>query len=96
MSDTGLTVPGMTEPSRRYDVTITVDQDGGHHPDPRPVRRGGPAGGMGQIGQHRQRAHGRADRQRRHRPSRRSARGRRRRAGRRVRRAQASGCVIHR
>lgn len=34
MSDTGLTVPGMTEPPRRYDVTITVDQDGGHHPDP--------------------------------------------------------------
>src|SRR5690349_2337551 len=27
MSDTGLTVPGMIEPSRRYDVTITVDQD---------------------------------------------------------------------
>ena len=24
----------MTEPPRRYDVTITVDQDGGHHPDP--------------------------------------------------------------
>jgi hypothetical protein len=34
MSDTGLTVPGMTEPPRRYDVTITVDQDGGHHPNP--------------------------------------------------------------
>ena len=26
MSDIGLTVPGMTEPPRRYDVTITVDQ----------------------------------------------------------------------
>ncbi len=24
----------MTEPPRRYDVTITVDQDGGHHPHP--------------------------------------------------------------
>ena len=24
----------MTEPPRRYDVTITVDQDGGHHPEP--------------------------------------------------------------
>jgi hypothetical protein len=24
----------MTEPPRRYDVTITVDQDGGHHPNP--------------------------------------------------------------
>ena len=34
MSDTGLTVPGMTEPPRRYDVTITVDRDGGHLPDP--------------------------------------------------------------
>ena len=34
MSDTGLTVPGMTELSRRYDVTITVDRDGGDHPDP--------------------------------------------------------------
>jgi hypothetical protein len=34
MSDTGLTVPGMTERPRRYDVTITVDQDGGHRPNP--------------------------------------------------------------
>ena len=34
MSYTGLTVPGMTEPPRRYDVTITVDQDGGYHPNP--------------------------------------------------------------
>jgi hypothetical protein len=34
MSDTGLIVPGMTEPPRRYNVTITVDQDGGHHPNP--------------------------------------------------------------
>ena len=34
MSDTGLTVPGMTEPSRRYDVTITVDSDGRHHSNP--------------------------------------------------------------
>jgi hypothetical protein len=24
----------MTEPPRRYDVTVTVDQDGGHHPNP--------------------------------------------------------------
>ena len=32
MSDIRLTVPGMTGPPRRYDVTITVDQDGGHHP----------------------------------------------------------------
>jgi hypothetical protein len=36
MSDTGLTVPGMTEPPRRYDVTVTVtvDQDSDHHPNP--------------------------------------------------------------
>jgi hypothetical protein len=34
MSDTGLTVPGMTEPPRRHDVTITVDRDGGQLPDP--------------------------------------------------------------
>ena len=27
-------VPGMTEPPHRYDVTIIVDQDGGHHPNP--------------------------------------------------------------
>jgi hypothetical protein len=34
MSDTGFTVPGMTEPPRRYDVTITVDRGGGHPPNP--------------------------------------------------------------
>jgi hypothetical protein len=34
MSDTGLIVPGMTEPPRRYDITITVGRDGGHHPNP--------------------------------------------------------------
>ena len=34
MSDTGLTVPGMTDPPRRYDITITVDRDGGHLPNP--------------------------------------------------------------
>jgi hypothetical protein len=34
MSDSGLTVPGMTELPRRYDVTVTVDRDGGDHPDP--------------------------------------------------------------
>ena len=28
MPDTGLTVPSMTEPTHRYDVTITVDSDG--------------------------------------------------------------------
>ena len=34
MSDTGLTVPDMTEAPRRYDVTMTVDRDGGHPPNP--------------------------------------------------------------
>jgi hypothetical protein len=34
MSDTGLTVPGITEPPCRYDVTITVDRDDGAHPSP--------------------------------------------------------------
>ena len=34
MSDTGLTVPGMTELPRRYGGTITVDRDGGDHPNP--------------------------------------------------------------
>ena len=34
MSDTGFTLPGMTEPPRRYDVTITVDRGGGHPPNP--------------------------------------------------------------
>src|SRR5690242_11720841 len=34
MSDTGLTVPCITELPRRYDVTITVDRDGGDHPNP--------------------------------------------------------------
>jgi hypothetical protein len=34
MSDTGPTVPGMTGPPRRYDITITVDRDGGHLPGP--------------------------------------------------------------
>ncbi len=34
MSDIGLTVPGMTEPPRTYDITITVDRDGGHLPNP--------------------------------------------------------------
>ena len=33
MSDTGLTVPGMTE-LPRYDVTITVARDGGSSPNP--------------------------------------------------------------
>jgi hypothetical protein len=33
MSDTGFTVP-VIEPPRRYDVTVTVDRDGGHPPSP--------------------------------------------------------------
>jgi hypothetical protein len=34
MSYTGLTVPDITEPPRRFDVTITVDRDGDHLPSP--------------------------------------------------------------
>ena len=34
MSDTGLTVPGMTELPRRYAVTITVDRAVDNHPNP--------------------------------------------------------------
>jgi hypothetical protein len=34
MSDTGLTVPCMTELPRRCDVTVIVDKDGGGSPDP--------------------------------------------------------------
>ncbi len=34
MSDTGLIVLRMTELSRRYDVTVTVERDGGGHPNP--------------------------------------------------------------
>jgi hypothetical protein len=34
MSDTGLTLPGMIEPPRRCDVTVTVDRHGRHPPNP--------------------------------------------------------------
>ena len=34
MSDTGFTVSGMIEPVSGYDVTVTVDRDGGYLPDP--------------------------------------------------------------
>jgi hypothetical protein len=34
MSDIGLMVPGMDEPPRRYNVTITVARDDGRLPDP--------------------------------------------------------------
>ena len=34
MSDTGLTVPYMTDPPRRYNVTITVNSEGDHLMDP--------------------------------------------------------------
>ena len=56
MSDTGLTVPRMTELPRRYDVTITVNRDDGHLPGPGRVRRDGRAGGMRQGRQHHERA----------------------------------------
>ena len=34
MSDTGLTVPDMIEPPRRYDVTVTVDRNDSHPLNP--------------------------------------------------------------
>ena len=34
MSDSGLKVPVMTEPPRRYNVTITVEKDGDCLPNP--------------------------------------------------------------
>ena len=34
MSDTGLMVLRMNEPPIRYNVTVTVDRDGGRLPDP--------------------------------------------------------------
>ena len=34
MSDTGLMVPGMDEPPRRYNLTITMAREGGRLPDP--------------------------------------------------------------
>ena len=34
MSDTGLTVPGMVELPRRYDVTVTVDRKDSHPLNP--------------------------------------------------------------
>lgn len=64
MSDTGLTVPGMNEPPSRYDVTVTVDRDGGTFPGPGRVRRGSRQGRIEQERQRCERAHGRADHQR--------------------------------
>src|SRR6266496_6346357 len=34
MSGIGLMVPGMNEPPIRYDITVTVDREGGCLPDP--------------------------------------------------------------
>lgn len=34
MSDIGLIASVMIEPSRRYDITVTVDSDGGQPPNP--------------------------------------------------------------
>jgi hypothetical protein len=34
MSDARITVPCMTDLLRRYDVTITVDKEGGDYPNP--------------------------------------------------------------
>jgi hypothetical protein len=96
MSDTGLTVPGMTELPRRYDVTITVERDGGDHPNPAEfaaaAERAASARAASIVSAH---TASQPDHQYRHRPGRRPARGRSRRPGRRVRRAKASGRVVH-
>jgi hypothetical protein len=34
MSDAGLIVPGMHEPARQFDVTVTITRDGGYLPGP--------------------------------------------------------------
>jgi hypothetical protein len=95
MSDTGLTVPGMTEPPCRYDVTITVDQDGGHHPNPAEfavaAQQAALARAASIVSVHTAGQIVSIVKV----PSRRSARGRYRRPGRRVRRAKASGRAVH-
>ena len=96
MLDTGLTVPGMNEPPRRYDVTIIVDQDGGHHPNPAEfamaAQRAASASAASIVSAH---TAGQIVSIVTVLISRRSARGRSRRPGRRVRRAKASGRAVH-
>ena len=58
MSDSGLTVRCMTELARRYDITFTVDRDGGQLPD---LAAFVAAGSISQSSQHRDRAYGWAD-----------------------------------
>jgi len=73
MSDTGPTVPGMIELPRRYNVTVTVDRDGGHPPNPAVFAMAAERVASARVVQHRERAHGQPDRQYRYRPSCRSA-----------------------
>jgi len=94
MSDTGVTVPCMTELPRRYDVIITVRRDCGDHPNPAEF-----AGAAEQAVSARAAnivsAYTASQIISSVCPGRRPARGRRRRPGCRLRRAKASGCVIH-
>jgi len=48
----------MTEPPRRYDVTITVDRDDGTHPNPAEFAVAAEKAASAKDGQYRQRAHG--------------------------------------
>jgi hypothetical protein len=80
-SDTALTVSGMTELTRRYDVTVTIVKDDGYLPDPDEYAACQP--GCVRTGRQRhERAHGREAHQRRHSGSGRPASGCLRRLGR--------------
>jgi hypothetical protein len=68
MSDTGLTVPGMTEPPRRHDVTITIDRDGSHHSNPAELAVAAEQAASARTASIVS-AHSRADHQRHHCPS---------------------------
>jgi hypothetical protein len=56
MSDTGFTVSGMIEPVSGYDVTVTVDRDGGYLLDPAEFAVAAGAGRSHQERQHGERA----------------------------------------
>ena len=70
MSDTGLTVPYMTDPPRRYNVTITVNREGDHFMDPAEFAAAAKARGISQSCEHRECTHREPDRQRGHSPGR--------------------------
>jgi len=93
MSDTGPMVPGMTESPDRYNVTVTVDRDGGTLPDPADFCRCSPSSCIEQERQRHQCPHSRTNHHHRHSRDLRLARSRGRRPGRGLRCAKASGRV---